>query len=238
MLSWFIVYQYVRTPSFINSLKLSYENYIKTIQMNKTYDQIGSAVNKMQKETWKSINMSIDELYEYSKSWNYDVIAKNKEIMMKSLSLWNKFWPDFLTWHYEILETRKNSFFICSDAPFFIIPPNNWPRNMGVWLFGPPDAECLIPINKKQCISLQLLPKETDCWISISYRTINARMVNRINKYICKNAEKYIITQDKNYLESIIKQIDFVQLKRDKNRETIVYDKESAIIMYHQFFPY
>lgn len=236
-LSWFIAYQYVRTDSFINFLKFDYESMIKNMSMYSydTFEQFEQMVLNMQKKTGKDV-WNIKELYEYAKKWDYDVDVHKESIIINALSLWNKIWPEFLDWNYEILETRKKSFFLVSDNPFFIIPPKDYPKWMWIWLGFPPNSEKIIPINDKQCLRIFLTGKANP-WISIKYKTINYKETNRINSYICKNATRFILWKDQRYMRELVKKVDFHKSYKEKTENRFFYDKDLKLIITKQLYP-
>lgn len=239
ILSWFIVYQFTRTKSFLESLKCNYQKSMKFMFQNssKTYEHFEERFKEMQKETGYETEVSIRETYEYAKQWNYSLSLDKDYILVTAMSLANDFWPLFLNAHYEILETRKPWFFFCSDVPFFIIPPANWSKNTWLWLRFPKEAERIMPLNKTQCVRITLLPQEIKYGVNYSYMTINKKMTDRINTYICKNAERFILTKNKEYLKEIIWRINFRILQKEKKREAISYNKDYDLLVESQFFP-
>ncbi|PIQ42101.1 hypothetical protein COW06_00810 [Candidatus Gracilibacteria bacterium CG12_big_fil_rev_8_21_14_0_65_38_15] len=186
ILSGFIAFQFTRTKRFLETLKYNYQKSMKIMFQNryKTFEHFEERFKKMQKETGYKTNVTIRETYDYIKAGNYDAVANKDYILTTAMSLANDFWPLFLNAHYEILETRKLGFFMCSDVPFFIIPPVGWPKNMGLGLMYPPKAERIMPLNKTQCVKITLFPKEINHGVSCSYKTINEKMTNRINTEI------------------------------------------------------
>lgn len=204
----------------------------------KSFEQFEEHFKEIQKKTGYKTNVTISETYDYIQSWNYNIRVNKDHILTTVMKLANDFWPYFLNAHYEILEIRKSWFFLCSDVPFFIIPPTEWPKSKWIWLMYPIEAEKIIPLNKKQCLKITLFPKEEKNEVSWSYKYINEKMINRINTYICKNAERFIISNNKEYLRKIILRINFKILKKDKNREEIYYHKGSDKLFNNQFFPY
>jgi len=63
-------------------------------------------------------------------------------------------------------------------------------------------------------------------------------MTNRINTYICKNADRFILTKDKEYLKGILWRINFKILEKEKKREAVSYDKDFNLLIESQFFPH
>ena len=50
-------------------------------------------------------------------------------------------------------------------------------------------------------------------------------MTNRLNQYICKNAERFIVSKDMTYLKEILASIDHKKLAQDKSRENIIFNE-------------
>lgn len=240
ILSWFIAFQFTRTKKFMKGLWESTGRMTKIDfqQRYKTYEQFKKLMDRREKETWEKIEWDPKDLYDYMMKWEYDVTMTKESSMVESMKLANDLWPLFLNAHYEVLETKKSNFFICSDNPFFIIPPKDWPRNRWLWLIEPFLAEKIIPINKRQCLRIIIFPESKKHWISISYKTINQKMTNRLNQYICKNAERFIVSKDMSYLKEILADIDHKKLAQDKSRENVIFNEGFWLIMDHSFYPY
>ncbi len=186
---------------------------------------------------WPKIDDPQD-FYNFMNSQENNLVMSEEDSMIRSMELGNKFWLLFLNAHYEVLETRKDNFFLCSDNPFFIIPPSDWPKNIWLGIVEPRTAEKIIPISKKQCLRITIFPEEVTHWISLSYSTVNQKTTNRINQFICKNAERFIVSKEKEYLKKILETIDSKKLADDKNRERVVKSKDFPMAMNYSFYPY
>lgn len=237
ILSGFISYQYVRTDNFIQNIKESHEFSARVRAMHSydTFEQFQWMIERMKKETWKDV-WDARKLYDYMKSWEYDIIAPRESIIWDVLKFGNWFRPTFLSWHYEVLETNKSNFFLVSDNPFFMIPPKWWRKGVWVWLLYPPSTEKIIPINSKQCLRIWLDPK-WEKWVWMSYRTINHKETNRINQYICRNATRFILSKNKEYLSQLLKNIDFIKVNDEKNCNKFHYDNGFKIQIGQQLYP-
>ena len=56
-------------------------------------------------------------------------------------------------------------------------------------------------------------------------------MTNRINQFICKNADKYVLSKKKEYLDQVLKTIDYRRLQQDNNRENITFDDNLSLVI-------
>lgn len=237
ILSGFVSYQYVRTDSFVNSIKESTEFSIKMQSMHSydSFEQFASHIELMKRETGKDI-WDVRKLYEYMKAGNYDVNVEKQSIMWRILKLGNDFWKNFLNANYEVLETNKSNFFIISDNPFFIIPPKWRKKGEWIWLMYPINAERIIPISSKQCLRISLDPR-WNWWVWVSYKTINNKETNRINHYICKNATRFILSKNREYLSQLVEEIDFAKCNWEKNYNKLVYDEWFKMQIGKQLYP-
>ena len=231
ILSWFIAYQYVRTPKFIEWLKAKWDLMIE--KKLKPDFQIGNHTEIL-REVYDS-EEEINDAVEYIKNGNYKVTISEKSAILESLKLGNDIWMDFKYATYEVLQTRKSWHFLCSDNPFFIIPPSDYPRNLWVWFCIPFEARKIIPISRNLAISIIFFHNKVQP--TISYRTINQKETDFINTYICKNANECILWSDMNYMNSILKKIDFVRVQKDLNRPRVLID-ENLWLVVNNYYPY
>lgn len=232
ILSWFIAYQYVRTPKFINWLKAKWDLMIQKKLKPDFQSWDHSEILKEFCDSEEDIKNAI----EYIQEGNYEISISEKSAILESLKIWNDFWMDFKCAKYEILQTRKSWHFLCSDNPFFIIPPLNYPRSLWVWLVLPFEARKIIPISRNLAISITFFHERVEP--SISYRTINQKETDLINTYICKNANEHILWSDIQYMTSIIKKIDFNRVQKDLSRPRVQINKDLWIVAVNNYYPY
>lgn len=235
ILSWFIAFQFTRTKKFIKKI-WERNGKFKKIDFQTQFWNYEDFQSHIKTE---SIDMDDPKsFYDFMHSKEDNLVMSEEDSMIRSMHLGNLFWPLLLNAHYEILETKKTNFFLCSDNPFFIIPPQDWSRNIWLGIIEPRTAEKIIPINKKQCLRITIFPEHINHWVSLSYSTINQKETNRINQYVYKNAERFILSKEKEYLEYIISRVDHTKLNKDKNRNSVVEIKKFPIVMDHSFYPY
>lgn len=226
ILTGFIAFQFVRTDDYIQNNKDRIEFFMKHYAQNQ--------FNSFDDYKKEFPNSNIKE-YDFFKSNNWTVEMDRQSAMLESIRAWNKYWSDFLNADYEVLETNKSNFFIISDNPFFIIPPSGWNRSIGVWYFSP-DAENIIPINSTQCLRINIV-NQKNYWLSIKYKTINHKETNRINSFTCKNASRFIMSNNKKYLEDLVKSIDFNKCRIEKKSNRFEYDDAKKLIITRNMYP-
>lgn len=236
LLSWFIVYQFARTKSFIQNIQTSHGEVCK-IQFQNSFRTYEDFLATLTKNTIDNEGVDPKELYEYIQSWKYDVRVDKDSALVLAMQMANDLWHLFLNAHYEILEVEEDWFFLCSDTPFFIIPPKWWSKYIGVWLMYPKHAEKIIPINKRQCLQITLLPEYFDYWVSCSYTLVDQDEIDRINEYIVKNANRFVLSKDKDYLQDILWRINFLDLEVEKKRKRVNLNENWRIVG-NYFYPH
>jgi Protein of unknown function (DUF4238) len=233
-LSGFIIYQFTRTKKFIIGIwRRFWELYKRNWQESlKNFNAFCKVMEEL------GIKDNLAETHKILLEWKFDTVLSQEDAMIKAMASAHELQPLFLNAHYEVMETRKNNFFLCSDNPFFIIPPYNFPRNRWLWLIYPLSAEKIIPISKKICLRIHIYPEDQKHGVSLSYSSINQKMTNRINQFICKNADKYVLSKEKGYLDQVLKTIDYRRLQQDNNRENITFDDNLSLLIWNFFYPY
>jgi len=69
------------------------------------------------------------------------------------------------------------------------------------------------------------------------YSQINQKQTNRINSYICKNAERFVLSKNKEYLLNLCNSIDFNKIDQEKNRKNIYFNKDIGLIANYNYYP-
>lgn len=194
---------------YIDMKKDSYLSIAKMIYENEKFAESSiERFNASREENEAKITISPKKLKEFVDSLGRDNIEIPKENHIKTMLEMAAFISGiFLQLDWVFLKATSNSSFVISDNPFSLVGKNH--NGFGGIGLITPKAEKTLPLSPKIC--LMMLDKGDRVW----GHNINRKSVRGINCRTASNCDRYLISQDKAWLERLVKitKIDAFQRK-------------------------
>lgn len=197
ILAIFIAFLYVRVPEFemeINELTEKFlKRYNKSIIPN---EKKAENIIKQFAKTKDQENLSPKKMLDFVKNENYDIKVPREHSLRLMYFLAREFPIIFIQMDWQFWYSSKSSLFITSDNPFIVISPQNYNGPYGI---GTKGAKKLIPLNQKICL---VMCDKGDKMIN---RKLSSKEVRSINCLIAMECDRFLISQDKSLLGSLVK---------------------------------
>ena len=205
ILATFISFQYTRVPDFQKKMDESSEKMIKKISQMRfsSIEATKKIIEEMEKKNIDTANkVTPKEIFEFVQRGSYSVKIPRERSIKDMLILGESMFKYFVQMDWLFLYTPKESSFILSDNPFFIIPPDNrdlnnfWDRGVGIIT---PGARKVMPLSSKVCLIM------LDYGNKIISKNIDGKRVRSINQWTATSSDRFVYAKDKPLLERIIK---------------------------------
>jgi hypothetical protein len=202
-LSIFIGYLLNRVPDFEKGIN-TIESYMCKRVMNMVYSSVErtrAVMERMEKKTGEKLDITPEELIEFHKSDQYEIIihrnASLKAMLDSSVDLANYFRQmNWAIWHCQ-----GETSFVTSDNPFVLVPPPNHHNSFyGVGILTP-GAIKIVPLTKRSCLFM------TDHGTSLMHLEASRDTTRGINLTIADNCDRFLIGRDEALVRNLVKKV-------------------------------
>jgi len=197
ILAIFIAFLYVRVPEFEMEINELTEKFLKRYNISIIpNEKEAENIIKQFAKTKDQENLSPKKMLDFVKNENYDIKVPREHSLRLMYFLAREFPIIFIQMDWQFWYSSKSSLFITSDNPFIVISPQNYNGPYGI---GTKGAKKLIPLNQKICLVM------CDKGDNMINRNLSSKEVRSINCLIAMECDRFLISQDKSLLGSLVK---------------------------------
>lgn len=162
-----------------------------------TVEQVRTALQRWEHEHGEGSSVTAEELHEFIKSGEYDVVPQRNTYLRAMLEAGGEFGWRLWQMTWLIARAPSDTSFITSDSPFVIMPPlESAPdRPYG---FGTRGAVTLVPLTQRVCLCI------SGPGTFAVQRVIPKSEVREINIAIAQKCERFVIGRDEALVRNIV----------------------------------
>ena len=201
-LSVFIGFQSTRIPEFRKSFDDMSEQMMKFVNQMLVSDEARTEklLKNYEEKTGKRTELTVKDFREFIIGDEYTIEFHDNWSLGSMLYSGFELSKYFLQMDWLILYAPDKTSFITSDAPFVLIPPNDYdpkrPYGVGIITKG---ARKIIPLSKSACLMM------FDKGETIQTDEISRNQVRDINLYVTSNCYRFLFARDYELLKSLVK---------------------------------
>ena len=206
VLAFFVAFQWTRTPSFKYMHSVLNEDMVKQLskQISSNREFMKQSLKRVKEEHQELPDISLEDMIEFINSDRYSVSVPKEMYLESMLYMTPDFANIFMQMDWDFVHCPNDTSFITSDAPFLIIPPENFDvksfYGLGLTTLG---ACKMMPLSRHVLLLIRDKGnKRTHSKIP------DRKWVKRVNLDIANQSRNYVIAKDKPHLESLIGVID------------------------------
>lgn len=217
-LAIFITFQILRTPEHKKHMEEMYEKGMRKIS-SLQFSDIGRN-EKLIDELGFTEDITSEEVKNFFEKENYNISFPREFFIKHLLESYSRILPLIYGFDWFFVETEKNLNFIITDHPFFITRPEHLAPFRGVGLLTK-DSEKTIPLTKKLCLIMGNLSSLEEGYVEYQSLT-NKELIRRINLNLVRSSNRFIYSDDRDFLEFLIKRSKIDSVPVDRERVKVV----------------
>ncbi|NJN00275.1 MAG: DUF4238 domain-containing protein [Aquincola sp.] len=205
----FTAFMMNRGPVFEKSVNAMQESLIRQIGdlMFADEERTNQVMKDRERDTGEKPEVSAKELVDFYKRGAFKIKAHRNESLKMMLPLSLELANCFRQMNWGVFFAPPKTAFVTTDAPFVLLPPEDWKPSLfgyGVITRG---AKKLLPLSAYACFVM------FDHGKDLFHRSIDAAAVRQINLIIARHCDRFLIARDEAHLRSVVRASGMESLK-------------------------
>ena len=197
----FTAFMMNRVPVFEKSVNELQEGLIRRIGnlMFADEERVQQMINERESETGEKPEISAKELVAFYQSGEFDIEVHRNESLRLMLSMSTELANLFRQMNWGVFHAPAKTAFMTTDAPFVLLPPENWKPDFYGYGIITRGTRKLLPLSPEACLIM------FDHGDQLFHRDIDSASVRKINLILARHSDRFVIARDEAQLRSVVR---------------------------------